>query len=135
MFERLEIKVLPPGPRLAAEVRFLVDGEDVVAGATGPGGFGAYAGRLFPPHAPSPLAATGPPRRVELGEPECTGGCCGHLSAVVQRIGGVVRWSDWEVPQLRYGTRGRFPEFDFEAEPYDAELARAAADPWWRYRG
>ncbi|MFD9511257.1 hypothetical protein [Streptomyces mirabilis] len=44
------------------------------------------------------LRATSEACRLELGEPECTGGCCGFLSIVVQRFGDIVQWSDWEVP-------------------------------------
>ncbi|MFD0505176.1 hypothetical protein ACFQ0G_24390 [Streptomyces chiangmaiensis] len=44
------------------------------------------------------LRATGEARRLELGEPDCTGGRCGFLIVVVQRFGQVVQWSDWEVP-------------------------------------
>ncbi|MFB7045110.1 hypothetical protein ACFCX7_03055 [Streptomyces microflavus] len=40
MFDRLEIKVLPPGPRYEAQLRFWVNGEDVVAGAVGEGAGG-----------------------------------------------------------------------------------------------
>ncbi|MFI8455195.1 hypothetical protein [Kitasatospora sp. NPDC085464] len=127
MFDRLEIRILPPGRRLTAELRVRVNDEDLVAEATGPDGQGPWAGLLFPDGHPSPLHATGEPHRVRLGEPECTGGCCGYLSAEVQRFGNVVRWSAWEVPDQQ----SRPPEFDFEAEQYDAEVARAAADPWW----
>ncbi|WP_235457061.1 hypothetical protein [Streptomyces olivochromogenes] len=65
---------------------------------------------------------------MQLGEPECTGECCGFLSVVVQRMGNVVQWSGWQVP---HGD-GRLPEFDFDANEYDAEVARAGADPGWR---
>ncbi|MFH8886320.1 hypothetical protein [Streptomyces californicus] len=67
--------------------------------------------------------------RVEFfGEPECTAGCCGALSAVVQRAGGIVSWSDWKAP------RDEYPPHDlhFEATQYDDELARAEADHSWR---
>ncbi|GAA5023196.1 hypothetical protein GCM10025734_80110 [Kitasatospora paranensis] len=84
---------------------------------------------MLPADGLGPLRATGEPERVELGEPECTGGCCGFLSVLVQRCGGVVQWSDWEMPYI--GTT-RPPEFHFDADAYDAELARAGADGWWR---
>ncbi len=66
---------------------------------------------------------------MELGEPECTGGCCGFLSVVVQRFGDIVRWSDWEVP---YAPALLPLEFHFDADQYDAELARVEADRWWQ---
>lgn len=76
---------------------------------------------------PSPLVASRAARRLRLGEPECTGGCCGYLSAVVQRCGGLVVWSGWEGPY-----RDRLPlDFHFDAEQYDAELTRAVADRRW----
>lgn len=80
---------------------------------------------VLPADGLSPLRATGEPLRVELGEPECTGGCCGLLSVVVQRFGGVVQWSDWETPYLE---TTRPLELHFDADEYDAELARAEAD-------
>ncbi|MFE7564767.1 hypothetical protein [Kitasatospora sp. NPDC057500] len=121
MFDQLEIRVLTPGRRSAAQVEWWVNGENLVAQVIGPGGYGPHAAAVFPRAGSGPLRATGEPRRVDLGEPECTGGCCGFLSAVVQRLGDVVRWSDWEVPAG--GTRP--PEFDFEAARYEAALRRA----------
>ncbi|MFG2631015.1 hypothetical protein [Streptomyces sp. NPDC048473] len=52
-----------------------------------------------------------------------TGGYCGFLSVVVQRIGDVVQWSHWPVRNAEV----RPPEFHFDVAPYDAELARAEA--------
>jgi hypothetical protein len=124
MFDRLEITVLPSGPRFPAQVRFRVNGEDVVERAVGPGGRGPVASELLPVGLPGPLRATAEPRRVRLGEPECTGGCCGFLSVVVQRVGNVVQWSQWEVPHQE----DRPSECDFDADEYDAEVARAEAD-------
>jgi hypothetical protein len=130
MFDRLEIKVLPQGPRFSAQVRFWVNGEDVVQGAVGDGGRGPFAADILPAGCPSPLRATAAAQRVELGEPECTGGCCGYLFVVVQRIGGIVQWSDWQAPSA--GTRP--PEFHFDAEQYDSELTCARADRSWEPR-
>ncbi|MGW7528927.1 hypothetical protein [Streptomyces sp. NPDC054783] len=129
MFDRLEITVLRPGPRSPTQLRFWVNGEDVVEQAVGPGGRGPRAAEALPVGLPSPLRATAEPRRVQLGEPECTGGCCGFLSAVVQRMGNVVQWSGWQLPRLG----GRLLEFDFDAGEYDAEVARAEADSGWRF--
>ncbi len=129
MFDHLEIRVLPPGPRFAAQVRFWVNGEDVVEEAVGEGGRGPYAADALPLGRPGPLRATGEARRLELGEPECTGGCCGFLTVVVQRFGEIVQWSDWEVPWDEHPTAPYPPpEFHFDASQYDTEVARAEAD-------
>ncbi|MFG3026565.1 hypothetical protein ACGFZQ_50215 [Streptomyces sp. NPDC048254] len=98
MFNRLEVSVLPPGPRWAAQLRFRIDGEEVVEEAVGEGGRGPFAEEALPVGDHGALWATGEGRRVVLGEPECTGGCCGYLSVFVQLHGGIVEWSDWRVP-------------------------------------
>ncbi|KJS52429.1 hypothetical protein VM98_31500 [Streptomyces rubellomurinus subsp. indigoferus] len=123
MFDRLELRVVTD--RRSSQVRFLVNGEDVVEESIGPGtdGRGPSSVLLFPPDGPSPLRATEEPRRVVLGEPECTGGCCGYLSAVIRRIADVVLWSDWELP----ADATRPLEYTFDAAQYEAELTRAAA--------
>ncbi|MFH9295596.1 hypothetical protein [Streptomyces sp. NPDC017520] len=120
MFDSLEIGVLPRGSRFPPSLRILVNGEDVVAGAVGDGGRGPLVADALPAGGPGLLWATGEARRVELGEPECSGGCCGYLTVVVQRLGGIVQWSDWEVPYKEDAPL----EFHFDAEQYDAELRR-----------
>lgn len=133
MSDRLEIRVLPPGSRFAAQVRFWVNGEDIVEEAVDEGGRGPYAADMLPAGRPSPLRATGEARRLELGEPDCTGGCCGFLTVVVQRFGEVVQWSDWEAPNAAHApTPHPPPELHFDAGQYDAEVARAEANPWWQ---
>ncbi|WP_331739147.1 hypothetical protein OG242_32745 (plasmid) [Streptomyces sp. NBC_00727] len=133
MFDRLEIKALPHEPRFPAQLRFWVNGEDVVEATVGEGGRGPYAAEALPAGLPSPLRATGEARRLELGEPDCTGGCCGFLTVVVQRFGEIVQWSDWEVPWAAH-TEMPYPppELHFDASQYDAEVARAEADRWWQ---
>ncbi|WP_406358581.1 hypothetical protein [Streptomyces sp. NBC_00658] len=123
MFNRLEVSVLPPGSRWAAQLSFRIDGEEVVAAAIGEGGRGPSAEEALPADGPGPLWATGEGGRVVLGEPKCTGGCCGYLSVFVQRHGGIVEWSDWQVPV----DVARPPAFHFDADQYDAELTRALA--------
>lgn len=124
MFDQLEIRVLPNGIRWPAQARPWVNGEDVVRSSVGDGGRGPLTAYTFPTGRSGILNATTEARRIELGEPECTGGCCGYLSLVVQRIGTVVQWSDWDVPP----TGVRPPEFHFDADQYDSELARAGED-------
>ncbi|MCX4710246.1 MULTISPECIES: hypothetical protein [Streptomyces] len=125
MVDRLEISVLSAGRRFAATLRILVNGEDVVAEAVGECGRGPFVADAVPDAGPGPLWATGEARRVELGEPECSGGCCGFLTVVVQRLGDIVQWSDWEIP---YGEVAP-PAFHFDADRYDAELARVGVRP------
>ncbi|MFJ5273319.1 hypothetical protein [Streptomyces sp. NPDC088358] len=124
MFSRLEVSVVPPGPRWAAQLRFRLDGEEVVAESVGKGGHGPFAQEALPADGHGPLWATGEGRRAVAGEPECTGGCCGFLSVFVRRHGGIVEWSDWQVPVGAV----RPPAFYFDADQYDAELTRALAD-------
>lgn len=120
MFDYLEVAVLPRGRRFPPSLRILVNGEDVVAGAVGEGGRGPLVADVLPAGGPGLLWATGEARRVELGEPECSGGCCGFMTVVVQRLGGIVQWSGWEVPY-----KEDVPlEFHFDADRYDAELRR-----------
>lgn len=133
MFDRLEVTALPPGPRFSAQVRFWVNGKDVVEATVGEGGRGPYAADALPADRLSPLRATDEARRLELGEPECTGGCCGFLSVVVQRLGGIVQWSDWEVPWAGPASMpSPPPDLHFDAHRYDAEVARAESDRWWQ---
>ncbi|MEU1191292.1 hypothetical protein [Streptomyces sp. NPDC005859] len=133
MFDHVEIRVLPPGHRFAAQLRFWVNGEEVIEGAVYEGGRGPFAADVLPAGRPSLLRATSEARRLELGEPECTGGCCGFLSVVVQRIGDIVQWSDWEVPAAPApAPASPPPEFRFDAGQYDAEVARAESDRWWQ---
>ncbi|GGU70586.1 hypothetical protein GCM10010502_22650 [Kitasatospora aureofaciens] len=49
---------------------------------------------------------------MNLGEPGCTGGCCGYLSAVVQRIEDTVPRSDRQLPV----DAARPPEYTLEAD-------------------
>ncbi|MFC7640682.1 hypothetical protein ACFQX6_06470 [Streptosporangium lutulentum] len=128
MFNRLEVSALPPGPRWAAQLQLWVDGEEVPAEAVGEGGRGPLAEKAPPADGHSPFWATGEGRRVVLGEPACTGGCCGYLSVFVQRHAGIVEWSDWQVPVDHV----RPPTFHFDADQYDAEVTRALADRWWQ---
>ncbi|MFD5461922.1 hypothetical protein ACFWIQ_03710 [Kitasatospora sp. NPDC127059] len=127
MFDHLDV-LLPEPEDHWPQVRFLVNGEDVIEGSVGPDGRGRSPMAQFPAVGASGLRATDEPRRVNLGEPACDGGCCGYLSAVVQRIGEVVLWTDWELP---VGAT-RPLEYAFEAARYEAELDRAEADPRWR---
>ncbi|MFF0794678.1 hypothetical protein [Streptomyces spiralis] len=48
MFDRLEIWVLPPGPRFAAQLRSGVNSEDVIEWAVDEGGRGPFAADVLP---------------------------------------------------------------------------------------
>ncbi|MFD5518810.1 hypothetical protein [Streptomyces sp. NPDC127066] len=100
---------------------FRIDGGQVVEAAVGEGGRGPFAEEALSAAGQGSLWATGHGRRVVLGEPECTGGCCGCLSVFMQRHGGIVEWSAWQVPV----DAARPPTFHFDADQYDAELTRA----------
>ncbi|MER5635408.1 hypothetical protein ABT095_00430 [Kitasatospora sp. NPDC002227] len=124
MFDRSEIRVVPPGRRWAAQLELWIDGEELTPAAVGEGGRGPYAAEALAAAGDGSLWASGAARRVVLGEPECTGGCCGFLSAVVRRARGLVEWSGWET----CADEPRPPECHFDADQYDAELARAAEE-------
>lgn len=130
MFDRLEIRVVPARTRPDTQVRFWVNGEDLVEAAFGEGGRGPYAADALPAGSPSLFRAAGQARRLELGEPHCTGGCCGFLAVVVQRVGESVQWSSWEIPWGGALTPQPPPELHFDASQYDAEVARAEAAHW-----
>jgi hypothetical protein len=118
VFDRLEISLLPSGLRFAAQLRLRVNGGDVVEQAAGHEARGPLATDALLVGGPNSLHATVQERRVELGEPECTGGCRGFLSVVIQRVRGIVQWSSWRVP-----TGGTQPP-EFHSMP-------ASATPNW----
>lgn len=103
--------------------------------AVGEGGRGPYATDALSAGLPSPLRATAEVCRLELGEPDYAGGCCGFLTAALQRFGEIVQWSGWKVPRTAHTAMPYSPpprELHFEASQYDAEVARAEADRWWQ---
>ncbi|MFG2540140.1 hypothetical protein ACGFU4_33390 [Streptomyces sp. NPDC048511] len=130
MFDR-EIRVLSARPLADTQLRFWVNGEDLIDAAFGEGGRGPYAADALSAGSLSSFQATGGARRLELGEPHCTGGCCGFLAVVVQRVGEIVQWSDWEIPWGASALALQLPpELRFDASRYDAEVARAEAARW-----
>ncbi|MGI5526836.1 hypothetical protein ACQEVX_05215 [Streptomyces syringium] len=71
-----------------------------------------------------PLAATASSREVMLAAAECSISCCGTVWVTIRREGPYVLWTDWE----NSSDSGELPpEFRFDAEQYDTELARAVA--------
>ncbi|MFC0598840.1 hypothetical protein [Streptomyces palmae] len=110
-----------------AEVRPLIDGVDVLR-EVHPEGVAPSCRDWTGPAETWPLAVAEEPRRVMITEPTCTAGCCGALYVTLRREGDQVVWDGWENTS---DTTAVPPEFRFDAEQYEAELARAAADRGW----
>ncbi|MGW4375087.1 hypothetical protein ACWEJ7_15620 [Streptomyces albidoflavus] len=122
--------VVPDAPRrgAAVEVRPLVDGEDLLAGAFTEGPGEDPRDLLVPD---GPLMATVEPREVRLAEATCTEGCCGALYATVRRDGDHVVWDRWRNPEK---DEVGLPELRFDAGQYRAEVERATTDHSWEWR-
>ncbi|MFI9311587.1 hypothetical protein [Streptomyces triculaminicus] len=59
-----------------------------------------------------------------LAAAECSSTCCGSVWVTIRREGSQVLWEGWE----NSGDGGELPpEFRFDAEQYDTELARATS--------
>lgn len=113
---------------LNAAVYPIIDGRDVVADEFDPGP-GHSPERLLSPG--GLLRASAESHEVELAEAECTWGCCGALCVTIRRDGKQVVWGDW---RDRNGPEPELPEFRFDAEDYDREVARAEQDRDWEWR-
>ncbi|KQZ17937.1 hypothetical protein ASD51_31085 [Streptomyces sp. Root55] len=112
-----------------AEVRPLIDGNDVL-GEIHPEGVASCSRRgWFGPAEEWPLAARDEPRRIELSNNDCYTGCCGGVFVTIHRQGDRVVWSSW-----LNTNDNRVPvpaDVHFDAAQYNAELARAVADTSW----
>jgi hypothetical protein len=123
----LQINVVTPDPFRCDDVqtRILIDGQPVLAAAFDKG----------PPYPPETLLARGhlravaEPHEVRLAEAYCTEGCCGALYVTIVRDGDTVIWQDWR----GHTNSAAPPEMRFNAEQYDAELARAETDHMWEW--
>ncbi|MET7641086.1 hypothetical protein [Streptomyces sp. NPDC005438] len=127
---RLTLRVVvPDAPRRGAtvEVRPLVDGADILAGAFPRGPAGEPRDLL---RGESPLLAATEPHEVRLAEAGCTEGCCGALYVTVRRDDDQVVWSAWRNPAE---AGPDLPEFRFDAREYQAEVERAVADHSWEW--
>ncbi|WP_405447867.1 hypothetical protein [Streptomyces erythrochromogenes] len=106
----------------AVETRILADGVPLIAALFG-------KGRGNPPEDlldSGRLRAAPEPREVQLSEAYCTEGCCGALYVTIRRDGDEVVWDGWR------GAIGPLPlPYRFDANDYDAELARAERDHSW----
>ncbi|MER5963920.1 hypothetical protein [Streptomyces sp. NPDC002057] len=124
---RIEVAVADPGDPDVVETRFLVDGRPLVPEAFGRG----------PGESPEQLLASGAlrarpePREVRLAEAYCTEGCCGALYVTVRREGAHVVWDGWRRPSGPARGSPETPAYRFDADAYDAEIARAERDRSW----
>ncbi|MEU7135741.1 YcxB family protein [Streptomyces sp. NPDC046261] len=101
-------------PELHGQIRPLINGQDVIEDACPEGVTSWWQG--------IPLAATEAGRKVMLAAAECSTTCCGSVWVTIRREGSYVLWTDWE----NSGDGGKLPpEYRFEADQYDTELARA----------
>lgn len=126
----IRLAILVPEPSEmggSVEVRPIIDGHDIVANAFEAG----------PAHEPEallrpggPLRATGEPQEVELTEARCTVGCCGALYVTIHRDDGTVIWDQWRDPENQALD---LPPLRFDADQYDAEVARAEQDHSWEW--
>ncbi|MFI8419109.1 hypothetical protein [Streptomyces sp. NPDC085479] len=122
---RIEVAVADPVEPHPVETRVLVDGRPLL-----PEAFAQGRGDT-----PEPLLDGGAlradtrPRDVRLGVTSCAEECCGALYVTVRREGAHVVWSDWRRP----GRPPALPEYRFDADAYDAEIARAEHDHGWTW--
>ena len=127
---RLDLRIVvpdPPSSGARVEVRPLVDGVDILAGAftEGPG---EDPDRLLT--LDSPLVACATPVPVRLAEAVCTEGCCGALYVTIRRDGDEVIWGGWHNPDE---AGPLLPDFSFDAAQYQAEIVRAIGDRSWEW--
>ncbi|MFI0912469.1 hypothetical protein [Streptomyces abikoensis] len=107
-------------PDLHGEIRPLIDGQDVLEEIFPEGTtlWWQWCGDSIP------LAASEADTRVMMAAAECSSTCCGSVWVTIRREGSHVLWEDWE----NSGDDGKLPPaFRFDADQYDAELARATA--------
>ncbi|MFB7511692.1 hypothetical protein [Streptomyces sp. NPDC056144] len=130
---RIEVTVADPGDPDVVETRLLVDGRPLV-----PAFFGH--GPAEPPERlldDGALRADSEPREVRLAEAYCTEGCCGALYVTVRREGAHVVWDGWRRPNTPSRPPLGLPEapvaYRFDADAYDAEIARAEQDRSWAW--
>ncbi|MEU3606639.1 hypothetical protein AB0E83_14525 [Streptomyces sp. NPDC035033] len=122
---RIEVAVPDPAGPEPVETRPLVDGRPILPGAF-PQGRGDTPEELLDTGS---LRAGAEPRPVRLGVTSCAEACCGALYATVRREGAHVVWSGWRRP----GREPELPAYRFDADAYDAEIARAEHDHGWTW--
>lgn len=131
MTNRLTLDVIDPDVSDWGQVELviLVDGEDIISPVFDRGPR-EDPDRLLGPG--SPLLAAGQPHEVRLAEATCTEGCCGALYTRVRRDNDQIIWDHWRNPQADHVDLG---VLRFDADQYQAELARAHADRTWEWAG
>ncbi|MGW4381502.1 hypothetical protein [Kitasatospora sp. NPDC004531] len=119
---RLELRIDDASGGDRVELRFLVDGRDVLESGFAEGHLGPHPAALLGPY--SPLLPGPEPHEVQLHIAGCGEDCCGALYATVRRDGGSVVWDGWRNPRIE-GLD--LPAYRFDAGRYLAELDRAGA--------
>ncbi|MFJ1795953.1 hypothetical protein [Kitasatospora griseola] len=119
---RLELHVGDRRHDGRTELRFLVDGRDLLATGFLEGSLGPEPACLLGPY--SHLLPDPEPREVRLHRAACGDECCGALYVTLRREGGVVLWDGWRNPRLKDLD---LPPYRFDAEQYLAEFDRAGA--------
>lgn len=122
---RIEVAVADPAGPTAVETRILVDGRPILPLAF-PQGRGDTPEELLDSGS---LRAGAEPRPVRLGVTSCAEACCGALYVTVRREGPHVVWDGWRRP----GRPPELPAYRFDADAYDAEIARAEHDHGWTW--
>ncbi|MGW8360413.1 hypothetical protein ACWGK1_07605 [Streptomyces wedmorensis] len=125
---RIEVAVADPGDPDVVETRFLVDGRPLVPSVFGRGPGGSPEALL----AGGALRAGPAPKEVRLAEAYCTEDCCGALYVTVRREGAHVVWDGWRRPGMPPGLPTP-RAYRFDADAYDAEIARAERDLSWTW--
>jgi hypothetical protein len=128
---RLTLTVVPPEASTwnQVELCFLVDGRDIIRSVFDPGP-AADPDEVLGPN--SPLLPGDRPHEVRLAEASCTEYCCGALYVRIRREGDEVVWDQWRNPDAEDVD---LAVLRFDAQQYQAELARADADRRWEWPG
>ncbi|MDX2297174.1 MULTISPECIES: hypothetical protein [Streptomyces] len=122
---RVEVAVADPAGPTAVETRILVDGRPILPVAF-PQGRGDTPEELLDAGA---LRAAAEHRAVRLGVTSCAEACCGALYVTVRREGRHVVWDGGRRP----GGTADPSAYRFDADAYDAEIARAENDHSWTW--
>lgn len=125
----LAIRIAVPAPATgqAPRTHLVVDGVPLVTSLFDLG-VPDHPLRLL--HRRQGLRALEEAHEVRLSEADCTEGCCGALKAQIRRDAATGRVL-WEVKATR--SSAETARFAFDADEYDAEVARAEEDRSWEW--